>query len=133
MLLGLTLLHTYHLFAFFITYWYGRLEVEQAILNYLMFDSYIGIFWAQLFFTFFIPFPILVSNHARREGWGAPLAAIFIVIGLMLWHIRIFAAALAPRRRLRADCTTCRPTPSPSRRCCCRFPAQPSPTCGTSS
>ena len=26
-LLGLTLLHTYHLFAFFITYWYGRLEV----------------------------------------------------------------------------------------------------------
>ena len=94
-LLGLTLLHTYHLFAFFITYWYGRLEVEMAILNYLMFDSYAGIFWAQLFFTFFIPFPILVSNHARREGWGAPLAAIFIVIGLMLWHIRIFAAAFA--------------------------------------
>jgi hypothetical protein len=92
-LLGLTLLHTYHLFAFFITYWYGRLEVEQAILNYLMFDSYIGIFWAQLFFTFFIPFPILVSNHARREGWGAPLAAVFILIGLMLFHIRIFAAA----------------------------------------
>ena len=94
-LLGLTLLHTYHLFAFFITYWYGRLEVETAILRYLMFDSYLGLFWAQLFFTFFIPFPILVSNHARREGWGAPLAAIFIVIGLMLWHIRIFAAAFA--------------------------------------
>ena len=94
-LLGLTLLHTYHLFAFFITYWYGRLEVEQAILNYLMFKSYIGIFWAQLFFTFFIPFPILVSNHARREGWGAPLAAVFILIGLMLFHIRIFAAAFA--------------------------------------
>ena len=94
-LLGLTLLHTYHLFAFFITYWYGRLEVEQAILNYLMFDSYIGLFWAQLFFTFFIPFPILVSNHARREGWGAPLAGIFIIIGLMLFHIRIFAAAFA--------------------------------------
>ena len=94
-LLGLTLLHTYHLFAFFITYWYGRLEVETAILRYLMFDSYLGLFWAQLFFTFFIPFPILVSNHARREGWGAPLAAIFIVIGLLLWHIRIFAAAFA--------------------------------------
>ena len=94
-LLGLTLLHTYHLFAFFITYWYGRLEVEQAILNYLMFDSYIGIFWAQLFFTFFIPFPILVSNRARRQGWGAPLAGVFILIGLMLWHVRIFAAAFA--------------------------------------
>ena len=94
-LLGLTLLHTYHLFAFFITYWYGRLEVEQAILVYLMFDSYIGIFWAQLFFTFFIPFPILVSNHARRQGWGAPLAGIFILIGLLLWHVRIFAAAFA--------------------------------------
>ena len=94
-LLGLTLLHTYHLFAFFITYWYGRLEVEQAILNYLMFDSYIGIFWAQLFFTFFIPFPILVSNHARRQGWGAPLAGVFILIGLLLWHVRIFAAAFA--------------------------------------
>ncbi len=94
-LLGLTLLHTYHLFAFFITYWYGRLEVEQGILNYLMFDSYIGIFWAQLFFTFFIPFPILVSNHARRQGWGAPLAGVFILIGLLMWHVRIFAAAFA--------------------------------------
>jgi hypothetical protein len=94
-LLGLTLLHTYHLFAFFITYWYGRLEIELNILNYLMFDSYSGIFWAQLIFTFFIPFPILLSNHARREGWGAPLAAVFILIGLMLFHIRIFAAAFA--------------------------------------
>ena len=94
-LLGLTLLHTYHLFAFFITYWYGRLEVETAILRYLMFDSYLGIFWAQLFFTFFIPLPILLSNHARREGWGAPLAAVFIIIGLLLFHIRIFAAAFA--------------------------------------
>jgi molybdopterin-containing oxidoreductase family membrane subunit len=94
-LLGLTLLHTYHLFAFFITYWYGRLEVELNILNYLMFDSYLGIFWAQLFFTFFIPFPILLSNHARRSGWGAPLAGVFILIGLMLFHIRIFAAAFA--------------------------------------
>jgi hypothetical protein len=94
-LLGLTLLHTYHLFAFFITYWYGRLEIELNILNYLMFDSYLGIFWAQLFFTFFIPFPILLSNHARRLGWGAPLAGVFIIIGLMLFHIRIFAAAFA--------------------------------------
>lgn len=94
-LLGLTLLHTYHLFAFFITYWYGRLEVETAILRYLMFDSYLGIFWAQLFLTFFIPLPILLSNHARREGWGAPLAAVFIVAGLLLFHIRIFAAAFA--------------------------------------
>ncbi len=94
-LLGLTLLHTYHLFAFFITYWYGRLEIETNILNYLMFQSYAGIFWVQLIFTFFIPFPILVSNHARRLGWGAPLAAVFIIIGLMLFHIRIFAAAFA--------------------------------------
>ena len=86
MLLGLTLLHTYHLFAFFITYWYGRLEIETNILNYLMFQSYAGIFWVQLIFTFFIPFPILVSNHARRLGWGAPLAAVFIIIGLMLFH-----------------------------------------------
>ena len=94
-LLGLTLLHTYHLFAFFITYWYGRLEVELNILNYLMFDSYTIVFWVQLLFTFFIPFPILLSNHARRLGWGAPLAAVFIIIGLMLFHIRIFAAAFA--------------------------------------
>ena len=69
--------------------------MEENILNYLMFDSYTIIFWVQLLFTFFIPFPILLSNHARRLGWGAPLAAVFIIIGLMLFHIRIFAAAFA--------------------------------------
>ena len=38
--LGLTLLWTYHLFAFFITMWYGRLEVEQNLIKYLIFESY---------------------------------------------------------------------------------------------
>ena len=43
--LGLTLLWAYHLFAFFITYWYGRLVVEQNIIKYLFAQSYGGCSW----------------------------------------------------------------------------------------
>ncbi len=32
-LLGITLLWIYHMFAFFITFWYGRLEIEQNIIQ----------------------------------------------------------------------------------------------------
>ncbi|MDA1218727.1 MAG: hypothetical protein O2909_04720 [Chloroflexi bacterium] len=91
--LGLTLLWTYHLFAFFITFWYGRLEVEQNLLRYLLFESYGPIFWANLLFIFFIPFFILMWNPIRKSDWGPALAGVSILVGSLLFHIRMFVGA----------------------------------------
>ena len=92
-LLGLTLLWTYHLFAFFITFWYGRLEVEQNIIRYFIFESYAGVFWIQMLFTFLLPFLLLIWNPIRRSDWGPPLAGLFALFGAFLYHIRTFVGA----------------------------------------
>ena len=92
-LLGLTLLWTYHLFAFFITFWYGRLEVEQSILKYLMFESYAPVFWANVIFSFFVPFFILLWNPVRKTAWGPALAGLSALVGGFLFSIRIFVGS----------------------------------------
>ena len=92
-LLGLTLLWTYHLFAFFITYWYGRLEVEQNILKYLFTQPYLVVFLGNMLFSFFIPFALLIWNPLRRSDWGPPLAGLVALVGSLLFNLRTFAAA----------------------------------------
>ena len=91
--IGLTLLWTYHLFAFFITLWYGRMELEQNILRYLMFESYSWLFWLNVIFIFLIPFWILVWNPVRKTAWGPALAGSFILVGNLMFQIRIFVGA----------------------------------------
>ena len=92
-LLGLTLLWVYHMFAFGITYWYGRLEVEQNILKYLLFQSYGWLFLANLIFSFFLPFLTLLWNPVRRSDWGPALAGACVLIGAFLFSWRIFVGA----------------------------------------
>ena len=92
-LLGLTLLWTYHLFAFFITFWYGRLEVEESILRYLMFDSYAPVFWANVLFSFIVPFLLLLWNPVRKSAWGPALAGLSALLGGFLFSIRIFVGS----------------------------------------
>ena len=92
-LLGLTLLWTYHLFAFFVTFWYGRLEVEENIIRYFLFQSYSGVFWFQLLFTFFIPFFLMIWNPLRRSAWGPPLAGLSALGGCFLYNVRTFVGS----------------------------------------
>ena len=92
-LLGLTLLWTYHLFAFFLTFWYGRLEVEQNLIKYLLFESYAGVFWANVIFSFFVPFFILLWNPVRKSALGPALAGLSILAGAFLFSIRIFVGS----------------------------------------
>ncbi len=88
--LGLTLLWAYHLFAFFITYWYGRLVVEQSIIKYLYTQSYGGVFVANLALSFAIPFLLLLWNPVRRSAWGPPLAGLSAAAGALMFSIRVF-------------------------------------------
>ncbi len=88
--LGLTLLWAYHLFAFFITYWFGRLVVEQNIIKYLFAQSYGGVFVANLALSFVIPFLLLLWNPVRRSAWGPPLAGLSAALGALMFSVRVF-------------------------------------------
>ena len=92
-LLGVTLLWVYHLFAFFITFWYGRTEVEQNIIKYLIVDSYAIIFLLNLAFSFAATFALLIWNPVRRSAWGPALAGLFVIFGGLMFNIRIFVGA----------------------------------------
>lgn len=92
-LLGFTLLWTYHTFAFFITFWFGRLEVEQNIIKYLFIESYAGVFAANFFFSFVAPFLILLWNPVRKTAWGPALAGLSALAGAFLFNIRIFVGS----------------------------------------
>ena len=92
-LLGLTLLWTYHLFAFFITYWYGRLEFEQNIIRYVFVQPYLPLFLANMLFSFLTPFLMLIWNPLRRSDWGPTLAGCSALLGSLLFNLRTFGAA----------------------------------------
>jgi Ni/Fe-hydrogenase subunit HybB-like protein len=92
-LLGLSLLWAYHTFAFFITFWYGRMEVEINIIKYLYSDVYFWVFLLNALGSFIIPVGLLVWNPVRRSAWGAPLAGVFVLFGALMWNIRHFVGA----------------------------------------
>ncbi|MDA1127271.1 MAG: polysulfide reductase NrfD [Chloroflexi bacterium] len=92
-LLGVTLLWIYHMFAFFITFWYGRLEVEQNIIQYLITDTYGIVFLVNALFSFLAPFALLIWNPVRRSDWGPALAGVLVIIGGLAFCIRIFVGA----------------------------------------
>ena len=92
-LLGVTLLWVYHLFAFFITFWFGRLEVEQNIIKYLVLETYGWVFLTNLIFSFVAPFSVLLWNPVRRSAWGPALAGLLVIIGGLAFNIRIFVGA----------------------------------------
>ena len=93
LLLAFTLLWAYHIFAFFITYWFGRLEVEQNIIKYFFIQSYGGVFAANLFFTFVTPFLILLWNPVRKTAWGPTLAGLSVLAGAFLFNLRVFVGS----------------------------------------
>ena len=92
-LLGFTLLWTYHTFAFFITFWFGRLEVEQNVIKYLFIESYGGAFAANLFFGFVAPFLILLWNPVRKTAWGPALAGLSALGSAFIFNIRMFVGS----------------------------------------
>ena len=92
-LLGFTLLWIYHTFAFLVTFWFGRLEVEQNIIKYLFIESYGGVFAANFFFSFVVPFLILLWNPVRKTAWGPALAGLAAISGAFLFNLRIFVGA----------------------------------------
>jgi molybdopterin-containing oxidoreductase family membrane subunit len=92
-LLGITLLWAYHVFAFFITYWFGRTEIEQNVIKYFFIQSYGGLFAPNLFFSWVLPFGILLWNPVRKTAWGPALAGLSALVGALLFNLRVFVGS----------------------------------------
>ena len=92
-LLGLTLLWGYFWFSEFMTFWYGRDPTEQSVIKLVMFESYRTAFLLNLFFSFLIPFVILLWNAARRSIIGPTIAGASVIIGAFFMMVRLYVPA----------------------------------------
>ena len=92
-LLGLTLLWGYFWFSEFMTFWYGRDPAEQSIIKLIMFESYKTAFLLNFFFSFLIPFGILLWNGLRKSIIGPTLAGASVVIGSFFMMVRLYVPA----------------------------------------
>ena len=92
-LLALSLLWGYFWFAALVTFWYGRMPVEQVILKTFMFESYRVPFLLNLFLSFLIPFGMLIWNPVRKSIIGPSIAGASVVIGAFFMAIRLYVPA----------------------------------------
>ncbi len=90
LLLAMSLLWGYFWFAEFNTFWYGRKPEEQALVKFLMVETYALPFYLNMFGNFLIPFGMLVWNHVRRCVIGPTIAACFILVGTLFMMIRFY-------------------------------------------
>ena len=92
-LLALCLLWAYFWFAALITFWYGRTPTELNVLSTFMFESYRIPFLLNFFFSFLIPFLILIWNPVRKSVLGPTLAGASVLIGAFFMTIRLYVPA----------------------------------------
>ncbi len=92
-LLGLTLLWGYFWFSEFMTFWYGRDETEQSVIKLLMVESYRTPFLLNLFFSFVIPFALLLWNGVRKSVIGPTIAGASALIGAFFMMVRLYVPA----------------------------------------
>ena len=92
-LLGLTLLWGYFWFSEFMTFWYGRDPTEQTVVKLVMFESYRVAFLLNFFFSFLIPFVMLIWNVVRKSVIGPAIAGASVVIGAFFMMVRLYVPA----------------------------------------
>ncbi len=92
-LLGLTLLWGYFWFSEFMTFWYGREPTEQSVIRLIMSESYRTAFWLNMFFSFLIPFFLLIWNGVRRSIVGPTIAGASVLIGTFFMMVRLYVPA----------------------------------------
>ncbi len=93
-LLALSLLWAYFWFAALITFWYGRTPTEQNVLKTFMFESYRIPFLLNFFFSFLIPFLLLMWNQVRKSIIGPTIAGASVLIGAFFMTIRLYVPAM---------------------------------------
>jgi len=94
LLLLMSLLWFYFVFAERLTVWYGNEPSEMAVLWATQRGPYAPLFWVMVLCNFLIPFPILAIKRLRTIT-GTVIAALGVVIGMWLERYLIIVPTLA--------------------------------------
>jgi len=108
LLLVMTLLWIYFIFAERLTVWYGNQPAEMAAFWSIQRGRFALLFWTMVFCNFLIPFPILAIKKLRTIT-GTVIAASTIVVGMWLERFLIVVPPLE-HKYLPYDWGTYRPT-----------------------
>ncbi len=95
LLLATTILFFYFTYSDFMTFWYGRMPNEQAILHQLYFGPNQWLFYLAFGLCFVVAFLCLIWNKVRRSVLGPPLVSLIPLTGLLFDRIRLYAGPYA--------------------------------------
>lgn len=93
LMLAFSLLWFYFGWSAFIIFWYGRMPVEQNIMQLLFFGPHSLYFYLAFIFSFVAPFLTLLWNTVRKTSGGPALAAAFILFGNLMDKLRVYVAS----------------------------------------
>jgi len=108
LLLVMSLLWFYFVFAERLTAWYGNESSEMAVFWTTQHGSYSPLFWTMVTCNFLIPFPILAIKKLRTIT-GTAIASFTVVIGMWLERFLIIVPSLS-HKYLTYSWGTYRPT-----------------------
>jgi molybdopterin-containing oxidoreductase family membrane subunit len=94
LLLVMSLLWFYFIFAERLTTWYGNTRSEMDVLWLTQRGSYRDLFWLMMVCNFVFPFPLLAIKKLRTI-WGTFLASVTIVIGMWIERYLIIVPSLS--------------------------------------
>jgi molybdopterin-containing oxidoreductase family membrane subunit len=94
LLLMMSLLWGYFMFAERLTVWYGNEPSEMAVFWSTQTGAYAPLFWTMVFCNFVIPFPLLAIRRLRTIT-GTVIASLTIIVGMWLERFLIIVPSLA--------------------------------------
>jgi Ni/Fe-hydrogenase subunit HybB-like protein len=95
LLLVMSLLWFYFVFAERLTTWYGNFPSEMPVFWSTQVGSFSPLFWTMVFCNFIIPAPILAIKNLRNKiGWTV-VASIPIIVGMWLERFLIIIPSLS--------------------------------------
>ena len=93
LLLMMSLLWTYFVFAERLTTWYGNQPSEMAVFNATQRGSFAPLYWTMVICNFAIPFPILALRRLRTIA-GCVAASCSVLMGMWLERFLIIVPSL---------------------------------------
>ncbi len=94
LLLMMSLLWGYFMFAERLTVWYGNEPSEMAVFWSTQTGAYAPLFWTMVFCNFVIPFPLLAIRRLRTIT-GTVVASSTVIVGMWLERFLIIVPSLA--------------------------------------
>ncbi len=93
LLLLMSLLWAYFVFAERLTVWYGNEASDMAVFNVTQHGSFAPLYWTMVVCNFVIPFPILALKKLRTIA-GCVIASCSVLVGMWLERFLIIVPSL---------------------------------------